>query len=49
MRCNAPLSEIYQIQDDLENVRDVISSGMNWAISSCVEEFEGMIGAFVRT
>ena len=46
---NVPLFKIHWTEEDLENVRDAISSGMNWAVGSYVEEFERMIGAYLGT
>jgi dTDP-4-amino-4,6-dideoxygalactose transaminase len=40
---------MYWTEDDVEKVRDVISSGINWAVGSYVEEFERMIGAYLGT
>jgi len=49
MHWNVPLFKICWTEDDIENVKDVISSGMNWAVGSHVEEFEHMIGAYLGT
>ncbi len=49
MNWKVPLFKICWSQDDIESVGDVISSGMNWAVGSQVEEFERMIGTYLGT
>lgn len=44
-----PLFKIYWDQDDIDQVSEVIKSGMNWATGPKIQEFETQIGEFVGT
>ena len=44
-----PLFKIYWDQDDIDQVSEVIKSGMNWATGPKIQEFETQIAEFVGT
>jgi len=46
---DTPLFKIHWTDEDVKNIADVISSGMNWAIGPFVEEFERMIHTYLGT
>lgn len=49
MKHNIPLFKIYSDGEDIENVSDVIKSGMNWAIGDSVALFEELLAKYVGT
>ena len=44
-----PLYKIYNDEDDIKAVTDVIKSGTHWAIGDKVEEFENTLASYVGT
>ena len=42
-----PLFEIYWEEDDIDNIKEVISSGMKWACGDKIEEFEKRIADYL--
>jgi len=47
MSWKIPLFKIFWDEDNINYVKDVISSGMNWAVGSHVEEFERTISDYL--